>query len=169
MKIFISGSPGVGKTTLIKRLFLKNPQRFYGFWTEEIMEGGKRVGFKVITTWGESGVLAHIKLNSHYRVGKYAVDVSGFEKLVLPKIKNPLMDKILILDEIGKMEMFSKGFVETVERLIFLKDLDILATIPLKNVHPLIRKIKENFEVVYLTVENRNKVFEDLTLSLFQY
>lgn len=153
----------MGKTTLIKRIFFKNPEKFYGFWTEEIRENGRRVGFKVITTWGREGILAHIRFKSNYMVGKYAVNVSGFENLVLSNLRNPPTDKILLLDEIGKMELFSKDFAEILKKLIFLENYDILATIPLKDVHPLIKKIKERFKVIYLTLENREEVFKELS------
>ena len=51
-KIFITGSPGTGKTTLVKYLhsFLKNtslPFNYSGFITEEIRKKGERKGFKL--------------------------------------------------------------------------------------------------------------------------
>ncbi len=125
MKIFITGKPGVGKTTLVKRLYSLAPERFRGFWTEEIRERGRRVGFKVITTEGREGVLAHVGIDSPHRVGKYGVDVRGFEEVVLPILESclPLCPKVVLIDEIGKMELFSERFVKVVESITFRRNI----------------------------------------------
>ncbi len=74
--ILITGIPGVGKTTLIKKLAdaLKN---FHpaGFYTEEIREDGIRKGFALIGCDGRREVLSHTDIKSPYRVGKYKVDL----------------------------------------------------------------------------------------------
>ena len=78
--ILITGKPGSGKTTLFRRLIddlqYLNP---VGFYTAEIRKGGTRRGFSLCGLNGQSGVLAHVELRTGFRVGKYGVDVSGFE------------------------------------------------------------------------------------------
>jgi len=156
LKVFVTGKPGVGKTTLVKRLYSLAPERFRGFWTEEIREKGRRVGFKVITTEGKEGILAHVDIDSPYRVGKYGVNVREFEEVVLPLLESclPLCPKIVLVDEIGKMELFSDRFVR------------VVATIPIKDVHPLVRRIRRTFRPVLITLENREEVFHTLTRRL---
>ena len=164
MKIFITGKPGVGKTTLVKRLYSLAPERFRGFWTEEIRERGRRVGFKVITTEGREGVLARVGIDSPHRVGKYGVDVRGFEEVVLPILESclPLCPKIVLIDEIGKMELFSERFVRVVEGIVFRRNIKVLATVPVKDVHPLVRRIRRTFRPILITLENREEVFRSL-------
>jgi nucleoside-triphosphatase len=64
--ILITGQPGVGKTALIKRLFLIfkefNPA---GFFTSEIMENGERAGFMIENLNGDSRVIAHINISQN--------------------------------------------------------------------------------------------------------
>ena len=115
--ILLAGRPGIGKTTVITRLAdLLSNRTIGGFYTEEIREGGQRQGFGATTFSGGSGVLAHVKLRSQHRVGRYGVDTSAFEQLVLPELTRSC--DVLLIDEIGKMECFSTRFVDAVRELL---------------------------------------------------
>jgi nucleoside-triphosphatase len=114
--ILLSGRPGVGKTTVIRRLAdLLSNHAIAGFYTGEIREAGQRRGFGATTFSGSSGVLAHVGLKSRQRVGRYGVDVAAFEQLVLPELSQPC--DLMLIDEIGKMECFSARFVDAVRGL----------------------------------------------------
>ena len=73
--ILITGLPGVGKTTIIKKLS-EELRKFHpvGFYTEEIREKGIRKGFKLIGLDGGEGILSHVDVKSTYTVGKYNVE-----------------------------------------------------------------------------------------------
>jgi nucleoside-triphosphatase THEP1 len=62
--LLLTGRPGVGKTTLIRRVAdtLKG-ERLAGFYTEELRSGGERTGFRIVTFEGSSRVMAS---SSHY-------------------------------------------------------------------------------------------------------
>jgi nucleoside-triphosphatase len=107
----IEARPGAGKTTMMQRLaelLLERDMTLAGFVTEEIRERGKRVGFSIKTLGGESGTLAHQNLQGPPSVGRYGVDLGGFERLALPTLR-VAADAILI-DELGKMELASIAF-----------------------------------------------------------
>ena len=111
VKILITGPPGCGKTMLIKRIAHNLPYPVNGFFPAEIRKGGIRVGFEVESFAGEKAILSHVDIRSKNRVGKYGVDIEAFEKIALPEIEKAIEENnLLIIDEIGKMELFSLRF-----------------------------------------------------------
>jgi len=114
----LTGRPGIGKTTAICRLAeLLADRRLAGFTTEEVRAGGTRRGFRIVTFDGREGVLADVNLRSRWRVSKYGVDVEGFERLVCPMLEAVEDSDVVLIDEIGKMECYSRRFCAAVERL----------------------------------------------------
>ena len=163
MKIFLTGVPGIGKTTVVKKVYSRAPHRFVGFWTTEIREGSRRVGFEIITTEGQRALLSHVNINSPYRVGRYRVDVEGFERTVMPLLDRALREKkrIILVDEIGKMELLSRKFAQWVEKMLD-SDVDALATIPIKDVHPIVARIRREFPVIEVTLKNRDRLPDEI-------
>ena len=105
--ILITGPPGVGKTTLIKKLHtLCAP--VVGFYTEEIRGTNEvRLGFDVITLDNERLRKPLARQQSNQRgpkVGKYTVHVADFESIVIPCLEKAIQNEneIIIIDEIGK-------------------------------------------------------------------
>jgi nucleoside-triphosphatase len=160
MRLFLTGNPGIGKTTVI-RATLKGLQgiRCAGFYTEEIREKGERVGFRVTTLDGHEGTLASVGVKKGPRVGKYTVHVKEFEELVLP-----FMDPegtpadLYVIDEIGKMELLSQRFRDTLLDLLD-RPTNLLATIA-KRGKGLIEQIKEknDIELIEATKDNRDQL-----------
>lgn len=160
MKIFISGYPGCGKTTLIKKIIEDfGKDKFYGFYTEEIRENNSRVGFKIITTWGEEKILASIKERSNYKVGKYFVLKDNIDYISIKFIQNLDKNKILVIDEIGKMEMISEYFNQILN-FIRNNDLNLIATVH-RNYFYLFNDYiwlsRENWDDIYNKVKNMIK------------
>jgi nucleoside-triphosphatase len=115
--ILITGRPGIGKTTAMRRLAdLLAGRRIAGFTTDEVRVRGTRRGFAIATFDGRRGVLADIGIRSRWRVGRYGVDVEGFEQLVCPLLEAPDAEAVLV-DEIGRMECFSERFCRAIEAL----------------------------------------------------
>ncbi len=162
-KIVLTGKPGIGKTTVVKKVAEKLKENAIGFWTEEFRDEktGRRLGFKIITTEGKEAILASkLFFYAKNRVGSYGVDVHSFEETVLPVLERGLKeDKILIIDEIGKMELFSKKFAALIKKLFEDKNKTILATVPVKNVDPLIKWIKTKPDVILINVDYTNRNF----------
>ncbi|GLI53723.1 NTPase [Thermodesulfovibrio yellowstonii] len=163
MKIFLTGKPGIGKTTVVKKIVSLLKDKAIGFWTEEFrdIENNKRLGFKVITTEGKTTTLTSKSLNSPFRVGSYGVNIGEFEEIVIPLLENAIKqkDKIIIIDEIGKMELFSEKFIDLVKKIVLDEHYRVIATIPIKDVHPLvasIRKLEGN--LIEITEEDRDNI-----------
>ena len=60
LKLFLTGDPGCGKTTLLRRVVerLGGDVEMKGFLTEEVAEGGRRRGFCGRTLDGKTFALA---------------------------------------------------------------------------------------------------------------
>ena len=82
-KLLLTGLPGVGKTTLVRRVVDSLPDLHpAGFYTAEIRERGQRRGFRAVGMDGSEGLLAHVEIPGVHRVGRYGVDVEGFERFL---------------------------------------------------------------------------------------
>jgi len=161
MKIILTGEPGIGKTTLIKKLLQRLGDRAIGFWTEEVRDPKtkKRTGFKVISTEGNTQLFASKFFTSKHLVGSYGVNTARFESVVLPILEKAkkAKDLYIVMDEIGKMELFSAGFRELLKEILFNPKYKVIATIPIRDVHPLVREIRRLQGAVVVEVDKQNR------------
>jgi len=162
VNVLLTGRPGIGKTTLIKRLVEVTSLSKGGFYTEEVREQGQRVGFSLTTLDGKKSLLAHLKIKSPYRVGRYGVDIDTFEAIGVESIRKAIStNELIIIDEIGRMELFSRKFREVV--LQALKTGRVVATIK-KGRGRFIDEIKsrKDARVLEVNLENRETLSSKL-------
>jgi nucleoside-triphosphatase len=154
--ILITGPPGCGKTTLFKRLAKElGHHQPVGFYTQEIKEEGVRKGFGLTSLDGQNGLLAHVDLSSGFRVGRYGVDVYGFEAFIRRIPFSGETSKLVMIDEIGKMECFSKVFQRRILDALDSEKI-FIATIALKGTGP-IAKIKMRTDIRLFEVSRQNQ------------
>uniref|UniRef100_A0A452TKQ6 Nucleoside-triphosphatase, cancer-related n=1 Tax=Ursus maritimus TaxID=29073 RepID=A0A452TKQ6_URSMA len=200
---------GVGKTTLIQKaseVLKSSGVPVDGFYTEEVRQGGRRIGFDVVTLSGMRGVLSRIGSEPppgkrECRVGQYVVDLTSFEHLALPVLKNtgshPCFtvaktvnslssgqygikgyqtskagsssgpgQRVCVIDEIGKMELFSQPFIQAVRQTLSAPGTVVLGTIPIPKGKPLalVEEIRHrnDVQVFSVTKENRNHLLPDI-------
>jgi len=158
--LLISGRPGVGKTTFVRRVLDALAVEAAGFYIRETRgPDGRRTGFELVTLDGRTATLARAGLRSRHRVGRYGVDLEAFERIGVAAIaRAPRGARLLVVDEIGKMELLSPAFQRAV-----LDALDsgrlAFGTVMLAR-HPFVDALKArpDVEVLMLTDENRESL-----------
>jgi len=151
----LTGRPGTGKTSIIKQAVAGVRGKVGGFYTEEIRRQGIREGFRLVTLDGEEAILAHIDIDSPYRVSKYGVDTGSLDRVGVSELHQAAKEgKLVVIDEIGKMELFSANFREAVLQIIN-SGKRVLGTIML-NPHPWADAIKRKPQVNLIEVTRTN-------------
>jgi nucleoside-triphosphatase len=157
----VTGVPGTGKTTVIMRVadaFKAKGYKIGGMTTKEHREGEARVGFLIqdIST-GEQGWLAHVNQQNGPRIGKYRVNLDDLENIGAKAIHEATETAdVIIIDEIGPMELNSQTFREAVQEAIDSSK-PVIATIHYKATNPFVKTIKARPDVVSFEVTPQNR------------
>ena len=154
--LLLTGQPGTGKTALIKEALARTRVKAAGFYTEEIRTGGIRQGFSIVTLDGQEAILAHVGASSPHQVSKYGVDTDALDRVGVSALRRAVQEfDLIVIDEIGKMELISPRFTEAVTQAIN-SGKKVLGTIML-NPHPFADEIKRRSEVETLLVTGDNR------------
>jgi nucleoside-triphosphatase THEP1 len=167
--ILLTGPPRSGKSTLIEAVIGRIKEPVTGFFTREMREGGERVGFSINTVEGREGILAHKGMKSRYRVGRYGVNLKDIEDIAVPAMIPSMPEEVVVIDEIGKMECFSRLFRETLSQVLDSPN-RVLGSIALRgDTFIEAMKLREDVMVVQVTVRERGILLEQLldTLKAF--
>jgi nucleoside-triphosphatase len=163
LRIGITGKPRIGKSTIIKNVIQRLKAEAIavgGMLTSDIHERGRRVGFSIedIGT-GRTGILAHVQLHERGpTVGKYTVNLTDLEAIGANSITTALaQSELIIIDEIGPMELKSKKFIDAVESALE-SDKQLIVSVHQRSAHELVRRIKNTFEILEVTEENRDEL-----------
>ncbi|KAG5245444.1 cancer-related nucleoside-triphosphatase [Salix suchowensis] len=176
----VTGPPGAGKTTLIMRVLetlkTSNPSlKIQGFYTREIREGIERVGFEVVTLDGRTAPLASTIISTPEStrwptVGKYKVDIASFEAVALPELQIKEDTDLFIIDEVGKMELFSSSFFPAVVKVLE-SNIPLFASIPIPKFGrdiPAVTRLRNHpgAKIFTLSQSNRDAVREQIYTQL---
>jgi nucleoside-triphosphatase len=163
-RIFLTGEPGCGKTTALKttcQSLLNTGKKPGGIISSEIRERSRRVGFELedLLTH-QKGILAQVGQASGPRIGRYIVNLHDIEFVGVAAIKRAIIEAdVVIVDEIGPMELYSNPFILAVEETLGSPK-HLVATIHKRASHALVAQIKSNpaHKVIEVTAENRQEI-----------
>ena len=157
--LLITGSPGVGKTTLLRRVAAALPvRRLRGFTTDEVREGSRRTGFRIVPFRGEARLMAHVDFRGRERVARYGVDVRAIDAVAESELSLDREVELYLIDEIGKMECLSERFVAATRALLD-SDRRVIATVGQTGGGFLAEvRGRSDAELWKLTTENRDRL-----------
>lgn len=154
--LLLTGRPGVGKTTVVRRVADELDGGVAGFYTEEIRDDEGRKGFRIVGLDGWRAVMAHVDRAGEPRVSRYGVDVEVVEEAVARMPRPEGGDApLFVVDEIGKMECLSERFVAWI-RSILDSDARLLASVARRG-GGLVAEVKEHPDAEVLEVSRRNR------------
>jgi nucleoside-triphosphatase len=161
VNLLLTGPPACGKTTAVLHLVERlGDLRVAGFYTQELREGGVRIGFEAVgISTGDHATLAHVRSKSKLRVGKYGVEPGALVPLVEAELGRATGEAdLFLIDEIGKMELLCGEFVDVVRRLLD-GPVPVVATVALRG-GGLIAEVKARKDVrlIEVTPENRDRL-----------
>ncbi len=161
LRIFLTGNPNSGKTTVIRKvsdILRGGGIKIGGIVSSEIQRAGIRIGFSLedLLTH-ETGILAHADQKDGPRVGKYGVNLVDLQRVGVTAIQRAVAEAdVVIVDELGPMELHSIPFIKSVE-LALRSPKIIVGTIHKRASHPLVTAIRSDpaNRIVEVTLENR--------------
>ena len=138
-----------------------------GFFTQELRQDSQRIGFKITTLEGKEGILAKKGFKSRFRLGKYGINLKHLEEIGVAAIEEAIRTKrVVVIDEIGKMELFSSNFRNAVLRALDSKK-RILGTIQMSDI-PFLKQIKARPDTTILEIkpDKKKEIFDKIEEAL---
>jgi nucleoside-triphosphatase len=166
-KIAITGFPGVGKSTVVHKVveICKSHAAIGGILTRDRRLKGKRIGFEIIDlASGTQGQLADL-WGKGPTVGHYHVNLDDLENIGLRALETALAFDLIVIDEVGPMELQSDKFIQAVGKVIALEK-TILCVVKLGYTHPLAQSIRKTFKLITVTRENRDSLPAEIAKEL---
>lgn len=156
MNIFITGNPGCGKSTLIKKLLEEiSDKKVSGIITPEIRADGKRQGFKIIDlASGKEEILASVNIERGPGVSRYRVNIEGIDNIMDKFLEGYENSEYIVIDEIGMMEFYSKKFKDTIQ-IVINSNKTVIATLSKK----FVKEYRSKGELYYLTRDNFDEIY----------
>ncbi|MCD6243729.1 MAG: NTPase [Candidatus Korarchaeota archaeon] len=171
-KYIIRGRPGSGKSTtveLVRNRLESMGVGVGGIRTPEVREGGVRVGFMVEDIDSDTkGMFASVNYTGGPKISKYTVNIGIFEDIAISALERALAESdVIIIDEIGKMELFSQKFKEVVLK-IWESSKVVIATAPVSRI-PFVERICEYSKVYWLKRGESGRIANTLIEEITRY
>ena len=165
LRIAVTGSPGVGKSTLVAKVLAAAGMNVGGVLARDKRYKDRRIGFELLDlASGAVGMLAD-ETGSGPQLGKYRVHPEDLDGIGARAVENALKCELIVVDEVGPMELSSRRFVSAVENAL-ASPLPMLVVLHEWSNHRLAKKIRSTFQVITVTRENRESLVDDICRAL---
>ena len=164
-RLAVTGPPGVGKSTLVQKCANASRHKVGGVLARDKRVKDRRVGFELLDLGsGAMGMLAD-ETGDGPQLGKYRVRLDDLDRIGARAIEEALQSDLIVVDEVGPMELSSKRFVAAVEKAI-ASDKPMLIVLHQWSQHPLAKKIRKTFRVITLSQENRDRIADEISMEM---
>jgi nucleoside-triphosphatase len=164
-RIAVTGSPGVGKSTLVAKAAAATGMRVGGVLARDRRHKDRRTGFELLDlASGAVGILAD-ETGTGSQLGKFCVHPEDLDGIGAKAIEDALKCELIVVDEVGPMELTSHRFVSAVEMAIS-SPLPMLVVLHEWSNHRLAKKIRSTFKVMTVTRENRDSLVGEVVRNL---
>jgi nucleoside-triphosphatase len=162
IRIAVTGSPGIGKSTLVQKVSAATSGKVGGVLARDKRYKNRRIGFELLDLGtGAVGMLADETGNGP-QLGKYRVCLDDLDKIGAKAVENAIDCDLIVVDEVGPMELSSHRFVLAVEKAL-ASSKPMLVVLHEWSNHRLAKKIRGTFQVITVTRENRDTLVEEIT------
>ncbi len=168
LRIAVTGPPGIGKSTMVMCVAETLKARGVkpgGVLARDRRYKDRRIGFELLDlASGAVGILAD-ETGSGPQLGKYKVHPEDLDGIGAAAIERALECDLIIVDEIGPMELSSRKFVSAVEAAI-ASSLPMLVVLHEWSNHRLAKKIRSSFQVIAVSRENRDLLVAEIASAI---
>ncbi len=119
-----------------------------------------------IAITGSPGVGKH-KQGAGPRAGSYHVNLEDLNNTGVAAIKNAMNSQLIVINEIAPMEFKSPEFARAVEDALN-SDRNMLVVLHQKSAHPLAERMRREFEVYTVTLENRESLVSKIAEKIIK-
>jgi len=161
--VFLTGTPGVGKTTVLLKAVEALERRGLkagGMVSREVREAGTRIGFELRDlSSGRTGWLSHVRNPVGPQVGRYRVNLADLDAIGVKAIQEAVTREdigLVAIDEIGPMELFSPAFREAVRKAL-RSPKPLVGVLHQRAKDRLIEEVRSNPKVTVLEVTYANR------------
>ncbi len=165
VRMAVTGPPGIGKSTLVEKAAAASGHRVGGMLAKDKRFKDRRIGFELVDlASGATGMLAD-ESGSGPKLGKYRVHLDELDKIGAKAVEDAINYDLIVVDEIGPMELSSRRFVLAVEKAM-ASPKPMIVVLHEWSSHPLAKKIRGTFQVIVVTRENRDSLVEEIVKVL---
>jgi nucleoside-triphosphatase len=165
--VLIAGAPGIGKTSLISRLYRDlTPLFIRGFYKEAIHEYRLLKGYRLATFDFQELILAHVHIVGPERIGQFGLNLDGFNELITHQLTPDPKVELFLVDEIGMMECTSLQFRHMILKVMD-SEIPLIATLASHDVLDILKiKKRKDISILNMTYKNRDSIWKNVLVEI---